>query len=357
MARGVGEVCAVAEERFQGDVILASASPGYYSAGGFLKHAGCDVSWMQVGCPRCPTLVNVPVTMAGQMVVCPTCGLSYQVPGYAGPIAPMPPPPPPPQYGAPQYQSPQHQSAQYPSPQHPAPPYTAPQYGAPAYGAAYPPASLAPSAPQPAMEYPPLFAAPAAMSPMPPQPAMPPAMPVAGQPAAAQPPAGLRPVTVLPPPTAGGSAKAEPKRARWQHEKRSQPEPTRPPKAEESPTSMLPPATAKGFRATISDTPGSRNELAMPSVTPAAAAASTGPSAKPSLQIPESALPKSPGAGDAPTPLQPRIDGPARMDLSAVEERLAQSRRKTQLTIAVAVFGLVAMTLFAWFVVNLSRPQ
>ena len=91
----------------------------------------------------------------------------------------------------------------------------------------------------------------------------------------------------------------------------------------------------------------------MPSASPAAAAASS----KPSLQIPESALPKLPGAGDAPAPLQPRIDGPARMDLSAVEERLAQARRKTQLTIAVALFGLVAMTLFAWFVVNLSRPQ
>lgn len=45
------------------------------------------------------------------------------------------------------------------------------------------------------------------------------------------------------------------------------------------------------------------------------------------------------------------------MDLSAVEERLAQARRKTQTTIAVALFGLVAMTLFAWFVVNLSRPH
>ena len=63
------------------------------------------------------------------------------------------------------------------------------------------------------------------------------------------------------------------------------------------------------------------------------------------------------GGGGAPAPPEPRVVGPARMDMSAVEERLAQARRKSQTTIAVALFGLVAMTLFAWFVVNLSRPQ
>lgn len=282
---------------------------------------------MQVGCPRCPALVNVPVTMAGQMVVCPTCGLSYQVPGYAPPTAPpnapLPPFPPPPQYGAPQY----------PAPQYAAPP--APAYGASAYGV--PPL---PTMPPPELMQP-------APLPMPPAPPVPVAAPVAAQAAAAQPVApasGLKPLEVLAPPSASlsapGAAKSEPKRLRWQHEKRSQPEPARPPKAEESPTSMLPPATAKEFRAALA--PANADEAA-----PAGGAAA---------KIPESAFPKSPDGGTA-LPGGPRVVGPARMDLSAVEERLAQQRRKTQTTIAVALFGLTAMTLFAWFVVNLSRPQ
>lgn len=290
---------------------------------------------MQVGCPRCPALVNVPVTMAGQMVVCPTCGLSYQVPGYAPPL-----PPPPPQYGAPQYA---------------APPYMAPPYGAP---------------PPPSLEYPPLFAAPVTPPAASPQPAIPPA-PAASQPVASQaltPPAGLKPVTVLAPPPLPGAAKSEPTRARWQHEKRSQPEPARAPKAEESPTAMLPPAATTEFRASIAASPASAHEAAQPVAPPAAASSapsSTKPTSKSSSKtsaattpsnIPDSAFPKLPEGG-APAPQEPRVVGPARMDMSAVEERLAQARRKTQTTIAVALFGLVAMTLFAWFVVNLSRPQ
>lgn len=288
---------------------------------------------MQVGCPRCPALVNVPVTMAGQMVVCPTCGLSYQVPGYAPPSAPptvppnapLPPFPPPPQYGAPQY----------PAPQYAAPP--APAYGASAYGVPPPPAMMPPpelmqSAPLP----------PAASASPPPAPAP------AAAPQPVAPASGLKPLEVLAPPSASlsapGAAKSEPKRLRWQHEKRSQPEPARPPKSEESPTSMLPPATAKEFRAALA--PANADEAAK------AAAPAGGASAK----IPESAFPKSPDGGTA-LPGGPRVVGPARMDLSAVEERLAQQRRKTQTTIAVALFGLTAMTLFAWFVVNLSRPQ
>ena len=340
------------------DVILASSSSGYYSAGGFLNDAGCDVSWMQVGCPRCPALVNVPVTMAGQMVVCPTCGLSYQVPGYAPPM-----PPPPPQYGAPQYA---------------APPYMAPPYGVPH------------QAPQPSMEYPPLFAAPATMPPGWPQPEMmqptaPPMPPPSAAPQpvisltpAAQPVAaavGLKPVTVLAPPPLPGSAKSEPTRPRWQHEKRSQPEPTRPPKAEDSPTAVLPPAASKEFHASIAaasaSTPEAAKLVASPSPTAASPAPSTTkPSAKSSTKsssantssantssnIPDSAFPKLPDGGTL-APQEPRVVGPARMDLSAVEVRLAQARRKTQTTIAVALFGLVAMTLFAWFVVNLSRPH
>ncbi|MBA4016432.1 MAG: hypothetical protein C0483_04520 [Pirellula sp.] len=308
---------------------------------------------MQVGCPRCPALVNVPVTMAGQMVVCPTCGLSYQVPGYAAPAAPMPPPP---QYGA----------LQYPAPQYPAPPYMAPPYVAPPYGAV----------PQPPVEYPPLFAAPTAMpqgapaapQQMPPsQPLLPPA-PAAAQPAA--PPTGLKPVAVLAPPPIPGSAKPDSGRPRWQHEKRSQSESARPTKAEDSPTSMLPPSATKEFRAAASDMPAGIDDAKKPLASPAPNTASSTTSsskppsktsspsaANPASNIPDSAFPRLPGAGEAASPPEPHVAGPARMDLSAVEERLALARRKTQTTIAVALFGLVAMTLFAWFVVNLSRPH
>jgi hypothetical protein len=54
------------------------------------------VNWLQIGCPFCPSEVNLPAAMADTLVTCDGCGKSYLVPtptapvlAAAGPLAPL----------------------------------------------------------------------------------------------------------------------------------------------------------------------------------------------------------------------------------------------------------------------------
>jgi hypothetical protein len=54
------------------------------------------VSWLQIGCPFCPSEVNLPAAMADMEVTCDGCGKAYLVPtpespvlAAAGPLAPL----------------------------------------------------------------------------------------------------------------------------------------------------------------------------------------------------------------------------------------------------------------------------
>jgi hypothetical protein len=53
------------------------------------------VSWLQIGCPFCPSEINLPAMMADTEIACGDCGKSYLVPTpdapvlAAGPLAPV----------------------------------------------------------------------------------------------------------------------------------------------------------------------------------------------------------------------------------------------------------------------------
>lgn len=198
-------------------------------------------------------MMNVPVTMSGQMVVCAGCGLAYQVP-LVQPVA-------------------------QPFAQPLVPPHAAPH---------------AHTAPAPA--------------------------------------AALPPVEVLAPPKPS-----------------TPPKPHGEPHVAESPTAALPPAVTKAWQEAVRSAPKSHDAAhndARPSPKPGEAAA------KDDRVFPSSTTPPA-----ATLPPVHSIAGAARDEFSAVEARLQQARQKTRVTIFVAVFGIVVMMLFAWFVVNLSRPR
>ena len=231
------------------------------------------MSWLQIGCPRCPTMMNVPVTMSGQMVVCAGCGLAYQVP----PVQP---------FTQPFVQPPVSQGDMLPpGPQYvPAPVYTVPPSPAP------------------------------------------------GVTAPASPAAALPPLEVLAPPKPSVTPKAD-----------------REQRAVESPTSALPPAVTKAWQEAVRNSPKSLG----PSQREAHEHANLGEAALKDERV----FPSSTAAPAAAIPPAHQVAAAARDDFSAVEARLQQARQKTRVTVFVAVFGIVVMMLFAWFVVNLSRPQ
>ncbi|MGC3969327.1 MAG: hypothetical protein QM775_18800 [Pirellulales bacterium] len=270
------------------------------------------MSWIQVGCPRCPTMVTVPAAMSGQMVVCPACGLTYQVPQLQAP------PPPPPAYANP----PLAPAVYAPVPQAPA-----------AWNVPSPPQ------PMPAADYPPLLppgptaaAAPAVNHDTPPPPASP----------------TLRPLEVLAAPKSGGANQPDSAKPKWQHEMRTSPPPSRTPQAEDSPTAALPPAVTVQMKEAIAAAAPSKAEPRENA--DARRRAETAPKD-------ERVFPGNPTTPSGRSPAAGPVSAMARDELSAVDVRLEQARQKTRVTIAVAAFGIVMMMLFAWFVVNLSRPQ
>lgn len=182
---------------------------------------------------------------------------------------------------------------------------------------------------------PPYAAQPAYATPVPAAPArsVTPPPPTTPLPAAIPPPAvALPPVEVLAPPKPSGTLKA-----------------TADQSAVESPTAALPPAVTKAWQEAVRSAPKSHDAAhhdARPSPKPGEAAAKD-----------ERVFPSSTTASAAGPPPDHPIAGAARDEFSAVEARLQQARQKTRVTIFVAVFGIVVMMLFAWFVVNLSRPQ
>jgi hypothetical protein len=218
-------------------------------------------------------MMNVPVTMSGQMVVCAGCGLAYQVP----PVQP---------FTQPFVQPPVPQSAVPP----PGPPYV--------------PAPVYPNPPPPA-----------------------PGAPVPASPAAA-----LPPLEVLAPPRPSAAPKADGE----QH-------------PVESPTAALPPAVTKAWQEAVRNSPKSHG----PPLRETHEHANLGEAAAKDDRV----FPSSATTPAKAIPPAHQVAGAARDEFSAVEARLQQARQKTRVTIFVAVFGIVVMMLFAWFVVNLSRPQ
>jgi hypothetical protein len=218
-------------------------------------------------------MMNVPVTMSGQMVVCAGCGLAYQVP----PVQP---------FTQPFAQPPILQSAvPPPGPQYvPAPVYTVP------------------------------------------------ASPAPGVPAPASPAAALPPLEVLAPPKPSAAQKADGERHPL-----------------ESPTAALPPAVTKAWQEVVRNSPKSSG----PPRREAHEHTNLGDAAVKDERV----FPSSTTTTAKATPSAHQIAGAARDEFSAVEARLQQARQRTRVTIFVAVFGIVVMMLFAWFVVNLSRPS
>ena len=137
----------------------------------------------------------------------------------------------------------------------------------------------------------------------------------------------------LPPPSA--SPAAPQKASTWAHEKRSQPKP-RETEPADSPTMMLPPVLK----------PGDGELPAAPREKPAT-------SAFPSLPLPT--LPAAGGrSGPQPSPL---TEAASRDDLAALDARLRRAEHRFWRNVGLMAFGMIAMVVFAAFVIQMSKPK
>jgi len=163
-------------------------------------------------------------------------------------------------------------------------------------------------------------------------PAPPAATPVSAAPAPAA-KSRLPELEKLPPPSA--SPAAPQKASTWAHEKRSQPKP-RETEPADSPTMMLPPVLK----------PGDGEAPAAPREKPAT-------SAFPSLPLPT--LPTAGGRTGPPT--SPLTEAASRDELAALDARLRRARRMFWRNLGLMAFGMIAMVVFAAFVIQMSKPK